>query len=176
MLFNPSLFYRTPCGKRDGRTSCRSNSGPRTQQQKVPCASLCILVLLACKMYSGDMMRHAFGSFDHNSWSAQGAVRSAAHRFVHTFLCKLLVCPQIRPLFYPQTAGGSTDSSTNCHFCPQAAFLTANHDVCRHTRPQCGPQRAAFVRRFVRKLFSSGCKVESRFVRAWPPLSADLFA
>ena len=87
-------------------------------------------------MYSGDMMRHAFGSFDHNSWSAQGAVRSAAHRFVHTFLRKLLVCPQIRPLFYPQTAGGSTDSSTNCHFCPQAAFLTANHDVCRHTRPQ----------------------------------------
>ena len=37
----PSPFYRTPYGKRDGRTSCRSNLGPRTQQQKVPCASLC---------------------------------------------------------------------------------------------------------------------------------------
>lgn len=126
MLFNPSPFYRTPCGKRDGRTSCRSNLGPRTQQQKVPCAF----------GLQNIFWRHAFGSFDHNSWSAQGAVRSAAHRFVHTFLRKLLVCPQIRPLFYPQTAGGSTDSSTNCHFCPQAAFLTANHDVCRHTRPQ----------------------------------------
>ena len=39
--FQPQPFYRTPCGKRDGRTSCRSNLGPRTQQQKVPCASLC---------------------------------------------------------------------------------------------------------------------------------------
>ena len=103
-------------------------------------------------MYSGDMMRHAFGSFDHNSWSAQGAVRSAAHRFVHTFLCKLLVCPQIRPLFYPQIAGGSTDLSTNCHFCPQAC-------------PHFCPQIIMSVRTLVRSV-----------VHKEPLLSADLSA
>ena len=125
--------------------------------------------------------QHAFGSFDHNSWGAQGAVRSVARRFVYTFLRKLPVCPQIRPLFYPQIAGGSTDLSTNCHFCPQACphfcpqIIMSVRTLVRRC-PQCCPQRAAFVRRFVHKLCSSGCKVERRVVHAWPPLSADLFA
>ena len=185
MLFNPSPFIAPLVANAMVGHPVGQILDPAHDNKKY-------LVLLACKMYSGDMLSAAL-----TTTLGVHKVLSAASPadLVYIFLRKLPVCPQIRPLFYPQIAGGSTDLSTNCHFCPQAcphfcpqiimsvrtlvrsvvrkepllsADLSANYNFC----PQTCPQLCSFVR----KLFSSGCKVESRFVRARPPVSEDLFA